>query len=45
LFLDYHIFWREKKLGLFVLFDECMKMMMKMRREEDEEMLKKIRCW
>jgi len=25
------------------LFDECM-MMMNMRREEDEDMLKKIRC-
>jgi len=34
----------KKNLGLFGIFYECMKMMMKMRRERDEEMLKKIRC-
>jgi len=30
-------------MGLFGIFDERMKMMMK--REEDDKMLKKIRCW
>ena len=36
----------KKNMGLFGIFDERMKMMMKMKREEDDEMLKKkIRCW
>jgi len=33
----------KKNMGLFGIFDERMKMMMK--REEDDKMLKKIRCW
>ena len=31
----------KKNMGLFGIFDERMKM----KREEDDEMLKKIRCW
>jgi len=31
----------KKNMGLFGIFDERMKM----KREEDDEMLKKNRCW
>ena len=41
-FFFLYLFLCKKILGLFEVFDECMKKMMKMRMEEDEEMLKEL---